>query len=104
MWPSSKKANSILAFIRKNVASRSREVTIPLYSAPVRSHLRVLVNFWTFQYKKKDMDILDHIQKRAIKMIKGLQHLSYERLKEITLFSLEMRSVGWPGGGRSKRK
>ena len=87
------KGNQILGLIRRKLVYKEKELIIPLYKTIVRPHLEYCIQAWR-PYRKKDIDMLERVQRRATKMIPKLRNISYEmRLKECGLTTLETRRL-----------
>lgn len=74
------KAHHALGYIKRSVGSRSREVILPLYSTLKKYHLQ-FIKLWGLPHKK-EVDLLQQIQRRSKRLTQRAEHLSYEdRLK-----------------------
>ena len=86
------KGNQVLGMIRRNITYKEKNLIVPLYKAIVRAHLEYCIQAWS-PYLRKDIDMLEKIQ-RGTKLIPGLRDLRYEeRLKECGLTTLETRRL-----------
>lgn len=89
-----KRGHRILGCIKHSVDSQSKGVIPPLYSTLVQPHLQHSVHFWAPQHKK-DIKILECVQRRAANVVKALEGMIYEeRLQIPGLLSLEKRLKG----------
>ncbi|CAM4639967.1 unnamed protein product [Lepidochelys kempii] len=84
-----KKANGMLGIIKKGIDNRTENIIFPLYKSMVRPHLEYCVQMWS-PHLKKDLLELEKVQKRATKIIRGMEWFPYEeRIIRLGLFSLE---------------
>ena len=84
-------AQAVLGQIARAFHFRDKEIFLGLYRTYIRLHLEFSVQAWS-PWCQKDKDLLENVQRRAVKMISGLKGDPYEdRLKELGLTTLEER-------------
>ena len=87
------KASHILGCFKRSIATKPREIILPLYLMLMGPHLEYCIQMWRSPYRR-EIDLLECIQWRATKMIRGMQHLSYkDRLRELGMLSLEKKKA-----------
>ena len=66
---------------------------VHLYFAIVKPHLEYCIQLWGLHYRK-NVELLERVQRRAMKKIRGLEHLlCKDKLRELGLFSMDKRRL-----------
>lgn len=87
------KANSIMGIIRRTFQYLDEETFLLLYKALVRPHVEYGNTVWNPHFKK-DIEIVEKMQRRATKQIPTLKEMSYEdRLRKLNLPTLKFRRM-----------
>ena len=85
------KANKMMGIIKRTFENLDQEIFLPLYKSLVRSNLEYANTVWR-PYKRKDIESIEKVQRRATKCIPQLSDLTYKnRLQKLKLPTLEYR-------------
>ena len=86
-------ANRLVGQMSRAFTYRNKDTWIKLYKVYIRPHLEYAVQAWS-PWTKKDIECLENVQRRVVKMTSGLRSLTYEdRLIELDIQSLEARRL-----------
>jgi len=87
------KATYVLDCVKTDLENRVKELIAPLFSALVRTGLQYCIQAWGLQHKK-DVELLEQVQKRDTRILRGLENLSCEeRLRVLGLFIPEKQRL-----------
>lgn len=85
------KANRITGLIRRTFSYLDQNTFICLYKSLIRSHVDYGDSVW-FPVLKKDIRLIENVQRRATRLLSDLSHLCYEdRLRALNLPTLLYR-------------
>jgi hypothetical protein len=86
-----KTASVVLGQVSRSFKYRDKRIFPRLYTRYVRPHLEFASPAWNPSYQK-DIEVLEKVQQRALKMVSGLTGSTYEeKLKELGMDSLKDR-------------
>ena len=85
------KAQAALSILKRTVVSRDKSIFLPLYKQLVRPHLEYATCAWK-PYLKRDVELIEKVQRRVTKCINSMNNLSYEQ----QLFCLQLELLSSP--------
>ena len=88
-----KKANMMVGLIRRSFSFLDGALFKILFTTHVRPHLEYCQSVWS-PHLKKDITIIENVQRRGTKLINGFKNLTYsERLTRLELPTLRFRRL-----------
>jgi hypothetical protein len=83
-----KKANQVLGQMARSITYRDKYTFTRLYKVYVRPHLQYCVSAWS-PFTVGDKELLENVQRRAVKMITNISGSYEEKLAQLGLTTLE---------------